>query len=379
MTIETPKNVSDAKRRKGCVWFLSGQIDTTGPVRRIEIVDPPLTVGRQEGVGLTLPSSSVSKEHAEVFEHAGELWVRDLGSTNGTYVNGVQVETATPLGENDILQFAKVVLRVGRDSTVTPSVQTVSHDAGDQALTLVQFDKLIQDGDAVVPFFQPIVRIDEDGFPIEAYEILGRSSVIGLTMPEQLFETAAQLNLETELSRIFRREGLQSAKSLKETTTIYLNTHPRELETGGLFKSLRDLRDEYPDQAVVLEIHEAAVTNADMVRDLRGVLTELGMGLAFDDFGAGQARLVELSEVQPDCLKFDMKLVQGIGNAPAGRQQVVSTLIKMVNELGITSLVEGVEAFEDHNALREMGAQLGQGYLYGRPASVEDFIPSADQ
>ena len=231
MTTKTPN--SDTKPSRGSVWFLSGQIDPSGPVRRVELVDPPLIVGRQEGLGLTLASSSVSKEHAEIFEHAGEIWVRDLGSTNGTYVNGVQVETATPLGVNDILQFAKIVFRVGRDSTVTPSVQTVCHDAGDQAMSLVQFDKLIQDGSCVVPFFQPIVRMDQDGFPVEAYEILGRSSVVGLTMPEQLFETAAQLNLETELSRIFRREGLEASKKLKKDVAIYVNTHPVELESGA--------------------------------------------------------------------------------------------------------------------------------------------------
>ncbi len=358
----------------GAVWFLSGQVDGSGPIRRIEVSDPPLTVGRQEGLGLTLPSASVSKSHAQIFEHAGDLWVRDLGSTNGTYVNGKPVETAVPLAENDILQFAKIVLRVGRDSMVTQSVQTVCHAIGDQALSLVQFDQLIQDESRIVPFFQPIVSICADGYSPHAYEVLGRSSLDGLTMPAQLFETAAKLNLETELSRIFRHQGLAAAARLDKATAIYLNTHPRELETGGLFKSLRELRAEFPEQHVVLEIHEAAVTDSDAIGRLRDVLTELDMGLAFDDFGAGQARLVELSEVQPDCLKFDMKLVQGIGQAPASRQQVVGTLIKMVNDLGIVSLVEGVESEEDHRVLQQMGAQLGQGFLYGYPASVEELL-----
>ena len=59
---------------------------------------------------------------------------------------------------------------------------------------------------------------------------------------------------------------------------------------------------------MVLEIHEASVTSSEMILKLREDLRALDMGLAFDDFGAGQARLVELGEVRPDCLKFDMKL-----------------------------------------------------------------------
>jgi EAL domain-containing protein (putative c-di-GMP-specific phosphodiesterase class I) len=83
---------------------------------------------------------------------------------------------------------------------------------------------------------------------------------------------------------------------------------------------------------------------------------------------------VELTEVQPDCLKFDMQLVQGISSAPCGRQQIVSSLIRMVNDLGIDSLVEGVEATADHETLVQMGAKLGQGFFYGKPAPVKNFL-----
>jgi EAL domain-containing protein (putative c-di-GMP-specific phosphodiesterase class I) len=277
------------------------------------------------------------------------------------------------LTEGDILQVATLVFRVGRD--ITPDENdnaTVTQDACDQALSLMQFDRLIQ-GDAVIPFYQPIVSISDDSFPAVAYEVLGRSRLIGLTTPGEMFATAAQLNLESELSRIFRGRGVELAREFPGAVCLYVNTHPRELE-NELVQSLYDLRAQNPDQDIVLEIHEAAVTNSAAIRKLRDALSDLGMGLAFDDFGAGQARLVELSEVQPDCLKFDMGLIQGIHSAPASRQQVVGSLIKMVNDLGIDSLVEGVETKEDHETLRQMGAKLGQGFYYGRPASVSDSI-----
>lgn len=97
------------------IWFFAGQVDESQPVRRVPIQTLPFRIGRQPGLPLSLPCNCVSKEHAEIFERDGILWVRDLNSTNGTYVNGKRVYGATKLNEGDIVQFATVVFRAGRD------------------------------------------------------------------------------------------------------------------------------------------------------------------------------------------------------------------------------------------------------------------------
>jgi EAL domain-containing protein (putative c-di-GMP-specific phosphodiesterase class I) len=209
-----------------------------------------------------------------------------------------------------------------------------------------------------------------DGWHIVGYEVLGRSRLFGLKTPREMFATASQLNLEGELSRIFRTRGLEDAVALPSHVNLFVNTHPVELMEPGLRESLVHARKLHPNRRITLEIHEAAVTNPAMIRELRAVLTDLDMELAFDDFGQGQARLIELSEASPDYLKFDMSLVQGISNSPGRRQQIVAMLARMVNELGIISLAEGVEALEDHKTLKEMGFKLGQGFFYGHPASI---------
>src|SRR5256885_16736849 len=109
------------------------------------------------------------------------------------------------------------------------------------------------------------------------------------------------------------------------------------------------------------------------MRELRAVLYALEMRLAYDDFGAGQARFVELVEVPPDFLKFDMKLVQGLHTASLARQQLVGSLVQMASDLGILPLAEGIESEEDGIACRELGFVLGQGYYYGRPAPAKTF------
>lgn len=358
--------------RGASVWSITGQTDPDGAVRKIALVQEETSVGRRPDLQICLASPSVSKLHAKLKIDGPRLFVEDMGSTNGSYVNGERLSAPCELKTGDIVQFATTVFRVGNEaSSVTENV-TVEGDALDQALSLMQFERLM-DGNAIIPFYQPIVPLD-DPARRDAYEILGRSRLLGLSSPGEMFSTALQLDQEAALSRQLRLKGIQVAQRFAGNPTLYVNTHPAEVLDHELTASLETLREINPDGDMTLEIHEGAVTDPAGVRVLREHLSGLGMELAFDDFGAGQARLVELSEVRPDCIKFDMQLVQGIHSAPASRQEVVGMLVRMVNELGITSLAEGVELQEDHETLVQMGVKLGQGFYYGRPASINDHL-----
>lgn len=354
------------------VWFFAGMLDDSDIVRHVPIHSMPFRIGRRSDLQLALPCNCVSKEHAEIFEREGQMWVRDLGSTNGTYVNGSRVVCETRIQVGDLVQFATMVFRVGCEEQRNDSF-TIEEDACDRALTMIQFDRLINDG-GVVPFFQPIV--DMQTKTTIGYEVLGRSRLFGLRTPAEMFSAASQLNLEAELSRVFRRRGVEEAHRLGEDMNLFVNTHPVELAEAGLNESLVALRQSCPLQRITLEIHEAAIADMKFIQELRRVLRDLDMKLAFDDFGAGQARLVELGEVLPDFIKFDMSLVNDIHNGPRERQQVVESLVTMVNNLGVTSLAEGVESEESHIVLRQMGVKLGQGYLYGKPASASKWVSS---
>ena len=201
-----------------------------------------------------------------------------------------------------------------------------------------------------------------------AYEVLARSRLFGLEMPKDMFGVAQQLNLEVELSTMLRWEGVQVTQGMHRPPHLFLNTHPRELADPKLGQSLERLRENWPDQALTLEIHESAVTKGARLAELRSLLKRLDIKLAYDDFGVGESRLNDLAEVAPDYVKFDMSLIRDIDSATPQRQQVVATLVQMVRNLGITSLAEGVETDGEDETCRQMGFDLGQGYLYGRPA-----------
>ena len=359
----------------GNVWYLSGQINESDGVRKIVIPALPCEVGRRSDAPISLPCSSVSKSHAEFLEHQDRLYLRDLGSTNGTYVNGEQLTSETVLSEGDLIQFATIVFRlgVGRQHT---EARTMHEDACDRALAMMQFDRLMNDG-GVVPFFQPIVFVED--CKTFGFEVLGRSRLFGLKTPAEMFSAASKLNLEAELSRVMRVHGVELCGQLAKGMNIFLNTHPVELSKDGLYASLQHLREIAPKLPITLEIHEAAITNPKLILDLRTQLSELNMQLAFDDFGVGRARLVELSEVRPDYVKFDMNLTKEIHRASEKRQEVVALIAKMVNDLGIVSLAEGVECKESHEVLKQMNFKLAQGFYYGRPESVAHYATGKNE
>jgi EAL domain-containing protein (putative c-di-GMP-specific phosphodiesterase class I) len=364
--------LTHTRSAKRVTWLLSGQLAEDQPVRSIRIDVPRFIVGRKHDASLSIPSPTVSREHAELTVLEDGLLLRDLGSTNGTYVNGTRISQPCTLHHGDLLQFGHLVFRVLQQAADS-SQQTIQDDSCDRALALIQFDQLISQR-AVSPHFQPIVAMCDRH--TVGYEVLARSRFFGLTDPRSMFAAAKVLNLEGELSRILREEGIRSGQLLPENELLFVNTHPAEMgDIDLLVFALRELREIEPRRGLVLEIHEAAVTGADVMKQLRPALAELQIGLAYDDFGSGQARLVELVEVPPDYLKFDMKLVQNIESAPLERQRMLATLVQMVHDLGIKPLAEGIETLGDHEICKQIGFTLAQGFLYGHPALPKTLVP----
>lgn len=370
MTINEQMNSTEQPTEVPSSWFLSGQVDESQPLRKFQIHSAPFIIGRASDSSLCLPTGCISKSHAELtFSGDGKLMLRDLGSTNGTYVNGEAITGQVEINEDDIVQFATIVFRAGSDDVQSVG-NTITEDVCDQALAIIQFERLISDG-GLYPHFQPIVTLADQ--KRIGYEVLGRSRLFGLHSPHEMFTAASQLNMEAQLSEAFRQRGVEIGTAFGSETNLFVNTHPKELDRNELYDSLKTLRESAPEQTITLEIHEAASTNLSMMRELRAFLKDHDIKLAFDDFGVGRARLVELSEVRPEYLKFDMKLTKNIETAPASRQELVALFANMVNSLGIKTLAEGVETRECHEILVEMGFELGQGFYYGRPSPISKY------
>lgn len=360
------------------IWYLEGYVEE-GKSWIIDLKPLPYTIGRQQGASLRLSSSEISRRHAEIFRRDSQLWVREFGSTNGTFVNRKRVTGEQVLNSGDIIHFGRLEFRIYQDKTIEP-VETKSDDITQDPLTTIaelelphgfldceeDFNQLIREN-SVVPHFQPVVRL-KDGRTL-AYELLARGSAANLpTAPPSLLLIAKRLHKEVRLSELFRHVGVQQACRFGLAHTLFVNTVPAEMDLRYLQHSLEALRTLAPTLPLVVEVHETAITSLTVMRELQTLLSDLDMDLAYDDFGTGQARLLELMSVPPAYLKFDMSLIRNIHKKPARAQQMLQTLVSMTKDLGTQTLAEGIEYKEELEVCKQLGFDLGQGYYLGLPS-----------
>jgi EAL domain-containing protein (putative c-di-GMP-specific phosphodiesterase class I) len=182
---------------------------------------------------------------------------------------------------------------------------------------------------------------------------------------------AARLGVEAELSRLFRAKLPERLGQRRDLGTVFVNTHPTELEQPDLIRSLEELRRLLPDIALTLEVHERAIAELTIISDLKARLADLGVRIAYDDFGAGQSRLLELAELPPDFLKFDTRFIQGIDRAPSSRRRLLNSLVSAAHDLGVKTIAEGVETASEAEVCTELGFDLAQGFFFRRPMPAE--------
>ncbi|HAY78651.1 MAG TPA: diguanylate phosphodiesterase [Planctomycetaceae bacterium] len=344
-------------------WYLQGATEPDGRVTAHRVHPFPFTIGRLSTNRLQLVWPSVSGRHAELIDTRNGLVLRDVGSTNGTFVNGERVTDKRLLRESDVVQFANADFRVGRFRH--EDIETPVTELFDQAVSnLLQFDQLIN-GTALVPYFQPIVHLHDAS--LFGYEVLARSHISGFPNTAAMFDAAERLDLSDLLSETCRTVGMQQISGKSPGAKLFLNTHPSELNSTTLISTLANLREQDPSRELILEIHEAAVCDLVSMAALRDQLNDLDIKLAYDDFGQGEARIVYLAEVPPDFLKFDISLITNIDKASDKRQQMLGALVQMVKDLGITTLAEGIETPAEATVCETLGIELGQGYFFGRP------------
>jgi EAL domain-containing protein (putative c-di-GMP-specific phosphodiesterase class I) len=353
-------------------FYLESLVEGGRQLRRIAVYPLPFRVGRLSGLSLSLASDSVSKEHAEIVMRDGALHVVDLGSKNGTFVNDERVSESR-LNEGDILHFAQVEFRVGRqefDEAEDLSVEPPTVSLRDMKLPqqfvegVRQLPELLEMRQ-VTTLFQPIVTLPSG--EVAGYEALGRGCHARLPeSPLDLFRVAAAVGAEAELSRLFRESAVELVRQRLRFPTLFVNVHPKELETPTLIPDVVVLRERWPQLRLTLDVHEGMLADIEIGR-LRTELKRAGIGIAYDDFGAGQARLLELAEYPPDFLKFDMSFVRGIDVAPESRQRLLTSLVSVARDIQVYTVAEGVETAEEADVCMRIGFTHAQGYFFGRP------------
>ena len=219
--------------------------------------------------------------------------------------------------------------------------------------------------------FQPLVDLST-GRTV-AVEALSRGPAgSALERPDELFAAAAQAGRTAELDWACRIAALQSflAAGGAAPLTLFLNAEPSALtstpppEFGALVNAVHAAGVQ-----VVLEVTERALAErpAELLRALEGV-RRIGWAVAVDDVGAEPASLALLPLIAPDVVKLDLRLVQR--RTTVAVAEIVNAVRAEAERSGARLLAEGIETPEHAELAASMGAELGQGWLYGRPGPL---------
>jgi EAL domain-containing protein (putative c-di-GMP-specific phosphodiesterase class I) len=215
-------------------------------------------------------------------------------------------------------------------------------------------------GERVTIALQPVVDL-HTGRCI-GVEALSRFPA-GSGSPEAVFAGAHDVGLGLELERMTAARALALRPAIAADQALGINLTP------GVAMTLTDGDLDAPLEQLVLEIteHEAVDSYAGL-RDRLQPLRERGLRLAIDDAGAGYASLQHIIELQPDLIKIDRSIINGLA-ADKARRSVVSGFVLLALDLGGRVVAEGVERRDDLRAAAELGVDLGQGYLLARPST----------
>ena len=203
---------------------------------------------------------------------------------------------------------------------------------------------------------------------IRAFECLLRSNHSVLDGPLSIIRAAERHQMLPQLGQAVSKHAANWMGQLPKDIKLFMNLHPDELaDPDGMCASLEPLKPWA--ERVVLEITERSrLQGIEAWDESVERVTAMGFAIAVDDLGAGYSSLSVLAELQPSFIKVDMSIVRGIDCDPR-KQRLVDLLCRFADATEATLIAEGVETGEEAEALRDCGAHLLQGYLFGKPST----------
>jgi EAL domain-containing protein (putative c-di-GMP-specific phosphodiesterase class I) len=223
--------------------------------------------------------------------------------------------------------------------------------------------------DRLVTNFQPIVDLDTG--LVVAHEALSRAFA-GQTAvpPDQLLEDAYRNDTVAELDSLFLETALRAVEEQKlgAPHSVFVNVEPASLADGRVPQALLDA------PPLVVEITERALTtNPGSLLDAAAQLRAAGHLIAIDDLGAQPASLALLPLLAPEIVKLDMDLVRRHADRTAA--MMMTAIAGYAEMSGALVLAEGIETAQHIVRARALGASLGQGWHFGRPAEAAEPAP----
>ena len=259
------------------------------------------------------------------------------------------------------------------------------------ATEAIQFDRTKNEmiaamkQDRVVVYYQPIWSVEEKRF-VAAEALVRIRKKDGSVIPPGVFIPVAELTGHIlELGRIV----------FEKVCMFIRDRNPREFGINYIEVNLSVKQCEQPELAMVyqtimhkygidpscinLEITESSsIEIRKNVIDNMHELIRYGIHFSLDDFGAGQSNLDYIIDMPVSIVKFDRNMTQSYFTNNKARL-VMSTIVKMVHEMRLKIVAEGVETKEQLEEIESQGIEYIQGFYFSKPLPEEEFLPFVNQ
>jgi EAL domain-containing protein (putative c-di-GMP-specific phosphodiesterase class I) len=223
--------------------------------------------------------------------------------------------------------------------------------------------------ESIKTVFQPIVDLTNN--EIVGYEALSRGPEgTEYEDPYILFDIAEETEMLFELDRLCRKMALQNAQRMKPNHKLFLNCLPSAVldpnfRDSYLKEFLKDLN--LNPLNIVMEVTEReAIEHYDLFKEAVQYYTDLGFSIAVDDTGAGYSSLETIVELKPQYIKIDISIIRGIDKNIL-KQELIKAIVGLSKQMNSIAIAEGIETEGELNTLKEIGINMGQGFLFAKP------------
>jgi len=222
-------------------------------------------------------------------------------------------------------------------------------------------------------------------FTLDTGELVAVEALVRWAHPERgdvppvdFIPLAEQTGLIHDLGRFVLREACEQGQRWRSLApgrpiSVAVNISGRQMQRAGFHDEVRQVLAEtgLPPGHLVLEMTESVLMD-DTDASLRTLqsLKALGIRIAIDDFGTGYSSLSYLHRFPVDILKIDRSFVERL-SATNGQESLVHSIVQLGQTLQLETIAEGIEDHRQLLALRRLGADMAQGYHFGRPGPAD--------
>lgn len=235
--------------------------------------------------------------------------------------------------------------------------------------------------DEFIPVLQPIMKLPER-------RIIGFEALIrwkhpekGMVFPDTFIPVAERTGVIQMMDKMMMQRACALIPTLLQDVAgqvpdffISVNLSGINFETLDVIQGVREalIESDVDPHHLKLEITESAlIADPERAEQVLHSLRALGVTIALDDFGTGYSSLGYLHKFPIDSLKIDRSFISQIEQDPKGID-IVSAIIGLAKNFKLGVVAEGIETEKDVQILNELGCDMGQGYLFGKPMSIED-------